>query len=226
MSLLVASWAAREGIRTVLIDGDECGGGLDLPVSAEPPPGLHWPDLAGATGRISAAQLASALPITGGFALLSWGQDRPSASSPAASPRVGVEIVLAARRAYDLCLVDVGRSGAASRTPPGQGGGLAALCDELVLVVPARIRPIVAASQVLAKLPALPTSVVVQGPIGEGLDAESVARSLGLELAGYLPRLRRAMAAAEDGRLHSLARARAVRRLARSVLDRHQQRAP
>lgn len=225
VSLLVASWAARAGIRTVLIDGDECGGGLDLPVSAEPPPGLHWPDLAGATGTISAAQLASALPVTAGFALLSWGQGRPSVSSPVASTRVGIEIVLAARRAYDLCLVDIGRSGVAGRTSPGQGG-LAALCDELALVVPARVRPIIAASQVLARLPAIPTSAVVQGPMGEGLDAESVARSLGLELAGYLPRLRGAVAATEDGRLQSLARSRAVRRLARSMLDRHPRRAP
>jgi secretion/DNA translocation related CpaE-like protein len=211
LSVLLAAWAAGEGIEALLVDGDEWGGGLELALSPEGLSGLRWPDLAGASGTINPAQLAASLPVTAGFSLLSWGQESHAAVHPLRSGALGAEVLAAARRGFRLCVVDLGRGREAVE-------GLAQFCDLLIVVVPARLRPVVASAQLLGRLPPLPTSVVVRGPLREGLDPEIIARSLGLPLASYLPGLRGAPAAAERGELASLARLRPVRRLGRAVL--------
>lgn len=50
LACALAVTAARRGLRTVLVDGDPLGGGLDILLGGETAAGLRWPDLMRLTG--------------------------------------------------------------------------------------------------------------------------------------------------------------------------------
>lgn len=205
LAVLLASWAARRDVRTLLVDGDEWGGGLELALAEDPVEGLRWADLSGARGDLNPAQLAAALPVYAGFSLLSWGAAARESESPPASALgardsaagpldQGREVLVAARRGYELTVVDLGRTSQAL-TSLGQ------FCDHLVLVVPAKIRPAVASMQFRLQLPLVPLSLVVRGPVREGLDAELIGQALNIPFLGTFPWRRGLATAIETGRL-------------------------
>ncbi|WP_427015561.1 septum site-determining protein Ssd [Pseudarthrobacter sp. P1] len=211
LSVLLAVRAAALGIRTLLVDADEWGGGLDVALAAEEVPGLRWPDLLNASGTINPGQLAAALPVVAGCSLLSWG---PHAADPARAARLedaGAEVLRAARRGYELVVVDVGRT-------PRSLATLGRHCDEFLLVVPTQLRPAVAAARLLAELPPVPTRLVVRGRMREGLDAELIGASVGVPVAAVLPHLRGLAQAGENGRLADAASSRPVRRAVSALL--------
>ncbi|MCB5292013.1 hypothetical protein BJQ90_01444 [Arthrobacter sp. SO3] len=206
----LAHAAAREGLRVLLVDGDPWGGGLELAFAAEDVPGLRWPDLADASGTIDPRQLADSLPLAGGFPFLSWPGTKERHSG--VDPAVVAGVLDAARRGYELVLVDIGRAREALRT-------FAWDCDRIVVVAPALLRAAVATARLLQDLPAVETVLVVRGKSGAALDPELIAASVGLPLAGIMPDVRRAAAATELGRLLDAGRQRKVRRFAGMVLD-------
>jgi secretion/DNA translocation related CpaE-like protein len=164
--------------RTMLVDADPVGGGLDLVLGGEHQPGLRWPDLAEVGGRVNAGALGDALPVCQGVRLLSWDRGEPR-RVPADSARAVLD---AARRVHDVVVVDL------PRVLDEAAEAAAAACDVVYLVVPAEVRAVAAASRVskpLARLVA-DIGVVVRGPAPSGLTAELVAESLGLPLAGWL----------------------------------------
>lgn len=209
-----AVWLAQEaavhGVRTLLVDGDPRGGGLELSLAAEDAPGLRWPDLAGASGSIDTAQLSDSLPTAGGFSFLSWPGSRDR--SPDVEPGTVTAVLDAARRGFELVIVDIGR-GTESL------GSVAWDCDRILLVAPAQLRAAVAAARLLQELPPVETALVIRGNAGSGLDAPLIAESLGLPLHGVLPELRGTAAAAELGRLLEFGKRKALRRFAESVLQ-------
>ncbi|MDD0859851.1 hypothetical protein NHF46_23485 [Arthrobacter alpinus] len=87
------------------------------------------------------------------------------------------EVMRAAQGAYELVVVDLGRTPEALSTFGIQ-------CNGMVVVVPGRARAVAAALQLGSELPALPSAAVVRGPMAEGIDAEMVATAAGLPLAG------------------------------------------
>jgi secretion/DNA translocation related CpaE-like protein len=173
----LAAVAAREGQRTLLIDADPLGGGIDLLVGVDDVAGLRWPDLATARGRLPSTSLHDSLPRTGSLAVLGWGR-----GDPVDLPAVAVAAVLdAAVRGHDLVVLDLPRSLDAATQ-----AGLRRV-DELLVVLPARLRAVVAASQVVTAFGGrgATTSVVVRG--GEDRwSARQVADTLGLPLAARL----------------------------------------
>ncbi|MET1021147.1 MAG: septum site-determining protein Ssd [Arthrobacter sp.] len=208
-SVWLAHAAAREGVGVLLVDGDPWGGGLELALAAEETGGLRWPDLAGASGTIDPRQLADSLPAAGGFPFLSWpgNKDRHSGVDFA----VVAGVLDAARRGYELVVVDIGRGPETLRT-------FAWDCDRIIVVAPALLRAAVATARLLHDLPPVETVLVVRGKSGAALDAELIAESVGLPLAGIVPDVRRAAAATELGRLLDTGRQRNVRRFAEKVL--------
>jgi hypothetical protein len=117
----------------------------------------------------------------------------------------------AARRGFELVLVDIGRGRDALRT-------FAWDCDRMIVVAPALLRAAVATARLLQDLPPVETVLVVRGKPGASLDAGLIAESVGLPLAGIVPDVRRAAAATESGRLLDAGRKRSVRRFAGMVL--------
>ncbi|MEC5189837.1 MULTISPECIES: septum site-determining protein Ssd [unclassified Arthrobacter] len=206
----VAHAAARRGVSVLLVDGDPRGGGLELSIDAEETPGLRWPDLADARGTIDPRQLADSLPVADGFPFLSWPghKDRQGGVDRA----VVAGVLDAARRGFELVVMDLGRCREALRT-------FAWDCDRIIVMVPALLRAAVAAARLLEDLPAVETVLVVRSSPGAALDAELIAESVGLPLAGVFPDVRQAPGATERGRLLDTGRQRKVRLFAGMVLD-------
>ena len=182
---------ARRRLRTVLLDGDPLGGGVDLVLGAELAPGLRWPDLLATAGRLPTT-VADALPQAAGVSVVSW--DR-GPGAPVDAPTMA-EVLDLGRRAADLVVVDL------PRALDDVAAEVLAAATCTLLVVPAEVRAAAAASRVAARAALLcrDLRLVVRGPSPGDVTAGAVARSLGLPLAADLraePHLERDL---EEGR--------------------------
>jgi secretion/DNA translocation related CpaE-like protein len=187
----LAVTGGRQGRTTMLIDADPYGGGLDLMLGAEHSGGLRWPDLADTRGRVGGATLREHLPEPHGLTVLSW--DRGDVLGvPADAVRA---VVLAARRAWDLVVVDFPR-----RMDAATEEALAC-CACVLLVVPAEVRAVAAASRVATAIGMIVGDVrtVVRGPSPSGLRGADVAAALHLPLAAELTAEPGLVAALERG---------------------------
>lgn len=168
----------RLGHRTLLVDGDPLGGGIDLVLGGESSDGLRWAELAGARGRLTAGSLYEALPHVDELTVLSWGR-----TDGADVPGEAMATLLdAGLRGSDLVVVDLPRQ-------PVEASQVALeLADVTLLVVPAELRAAAAAARVLAAIRDFSPDVrlLVRGPAPSGLDAETIADVLGVPLAGQI----------------------------------------
>lgn len=110
----------------------------------------------------------------------------------AVHPDAVAAVLQAARRAYDLVVVDLPRGG------DDAVRHVLHVADRVLLVVPAEVRATAAAARVAASAGLLcrDLRVVARAPGPSGLDGPAVARALGLPLAGQLrpePRLEAAL---------------------------------
>ncbi|MFI5763661.1 septum site-determining protein Ssd [Streptomyces sp. NPDC051563] len=179
LACALALRAARAGERTILIDGDPLGGGMDVLLGGEAAEGLRWPDFAASRGRVGAGALAESLPELHALRVLSWDRGDRVVVPPAAMRSV----VAAARRRGGVVVVDLPR-----RVDEAVAEVLAQL-DLVLLVVRGELRAVAAAGRVAAgvRMVARDVRVVVRGPAPGGLDAEAVAGLLGVPLAGEVP---------------------------------------
>ncbi|HEV2890290.1 MAG TPA: septum site-determining protein Ssd [Frankiaceae bacterium] len=184
--------AARAGRRTMLVDLDPFGGGVDLAFGAEAVDGPRWADFVGASPPASGEALANALPRCGEVTVLSWSRD----GSPDVPSSVVSSLLSAARRGADVVVVDLPRTfDEACRAALG-------VTDAAVVVCPAEFRAAVAAERVVGTLQLLVEDVrlVVRGPSPTGLTGADVAEAAGVPLAAWLdpePELDRAL---DEGR--------------------------
>jgi secretion/DNA translocation related CpaE-like protein len=188
LAAALAVCGARRGLRSLLLDGDPLGGGIDLVLGGEDTAGLRWPDLVMARGRVNGQALREALPRVEELTVLSW--DRGDVLTIA--PEAMRSVLAAGRRSSDLVVVDLPRR---LDEAAHEALGRARLT---LLVVPAEVRATAAAARVAAavSLVAADLRVVVRGPAPSGLPGELVAESLGLPLAGEVkaePRLAQAL---------------------------------
>ncbi|MEV7662896.1 septum site-determining protein Ssd [Paenarthrobacter sp. NPDC089316] len=209
-AIWMAQAGASEGISTLLVDGDPWGGGLELAITDEPVPGLRWPDFQESRGSIDPGQFRDSLPTAGGFTYLSWPGTRESVRSPDAGAVAAV--MDAARRGFELIIVDLGRT--------GEGvGRLAWDCDKLLLLTTAHLRAAVASARILDELPHVDTGLLVRGNNASPVNPSVIAESLGLPLVGVVPEVRGAAAGTELGRLLEVGRRKDVGRFTNSVLE-------
>ncbi|OLT14018.1 septum formation initiator [Pseudonocardia sp. CNS-139] len=177
----VAVAAVREGERTLLVDCDPLGGGLDLVLGAEAISGLRWPDIDVGSGRVPARALHDALPAppvsrdagTGSLSVLSC--DR---SGHGPSPAAVMSVIDAGHRAGEVVVCDL------PRYPTDAAVAAIGATDLVAVVVPADVRSCASAGRVAAVLAehgAL-AGLVVRGPSPGGFDAGEVSRALGLPL--------------------------------------------
>lgn len=179
LACALAVTSAREGLRTLLVDADPLGGGLDVLLGGETAEGLRWPAFAASRGRVGGGALEESLPELHSLRVLSW--DRGDC---VAVPSQAVRAVLAAgRRRGGTVVVDLPR-----RLDDGVAEALAQL-DLALLVVPAELRAVAAAGRVASAVGMVlrDLRVVVRGPYAPGLDDREVARLLDLPLAGEVP---------------------------------------
>ncbi|MFE9449065.1 septum site-determining protein Ssd [Streptomyces sp. NPDC006739] len=179
LACALAVTSAREGARTLLVDADPLGGGLDVLLGGETAEGLRWPAFAASRGRVGGGALEESLPELHSLRLLSW--DR--GDCVAVPPQAVRAVLAAARRRGGTVVVDLPR-----RLDDGVAEALAQL-DLAVLVVPAELRAVAAAARVASAVGMVlrDLRVAVRGPYAPGLDDREVARLLGLPLAGEVP---------------------------------------
>ncbi|MBO0871566.1 MAG: septum site-determining protein minD, partial [Micromonosporaceae bacterium] len=190
-SVLAAAFAvtaAREGMRTLLIDADPIGGGVDLVLGWEEVDGLRWPGLAETSGRVDPPALVEVLPRVGDLAVLSFDRD-DAFLAPAEAMATSLD---AGRRGRDLVVVDLPR-----HLDDAAVIALSA-ADRAFLLVPMELRACAAAARVaaVAGQHCLSLALVVRGPSPGGLKVTEVVNSVGLPLAGQLraePGLARAL---------------------------------
>jgi secretion/DNA translocation related CpaE-like protein len=191
LSATLAGSAAARGLRTLLVDGDPLGGGIDLVLGAEGAPGARWSDYSERRGRLSSAALHDSLPARGGLAVLSWHR---GAVEPVAAETMR-SVLDAAFRGYDLVVTDL------PRHPTDASVEALAAADLTLIVVPAEVRAAVAADRVadLARRYTRDLRLVVRGPAPGGLKPDVIAESLRLPLAGVMSADRRLAGAIERG---------------------------
>ncbi len=179
LACALAVTSAREGLRTLLVDADPLGGGLDVVLGGETTEGLRWPAFAASRGRVGGGALEESLPALHSLRVLSW--DR--GDCVAVPPQAVRAVLAAARRGGGAVVVDLPR-----RVDSGVAEILAQL-DLALLVVPAELRAVAAAGRVASAVGMVlrDLRVAVRGPYAPGLDDREVARLLGLPLVGDLP---------------------------------------
>lgn len=167
---------AGAGRRALLVEGDRYGSGLDLLLGWENRPGLRWSGLVVEGGRVSADALHGALPSQDGLSVLALGRSEKRTVGPTA---VAVTAVLdAGRAAGDLVVCD------APRHPGDFSDALYAAADLVVLLLPAELRAVTSAGEVVSYVAERNANVgiVVRGPAPGGLRAADIAAALDLPL--------------------------------------------
>ncbi|MFJ1750959.1 septum site-determining protein Ssd [Streptomyces sp. NPDC088116] len=179
LACALAVTSARAGRRTMLIDGDPLGGGLDVLLGGEQAEGRRWPDFAASRGRVAGGALEESLPRLHELRVLSW--DR--GDSVVIRPEAMRSVLAAARRRGGVVVVDLPR-----RVDEAAAEALAQL-DVGLLVVPAELRAVAAAGRVasMAGMVIKDLRAVVRGPYAAGLDERWIADALRLPLVGELP---------------------------------------
>ncbi|MGF7234324.1 MAG: septum site-determining protein Ssd [Frankia sp.] len=178
LAVAMAMAGRRRDLRTVLIDADPLGGGIDLALGAEDASGLRWADLSSTRGRVPPRALSEALPQVDGVSLLSW--DRTEA--PPVAPEAMSALLSSVRRGSDLVVVDLPRA-------PDEAARIAiSLSTVALVVVPAEVRATAAAIRVAALIVPHCADVraVVRQPGPATLAATTVADAVGLPLAGVI----------------------------------------
>ncbi|WTL47611.1 septum formation initiator [Streptomyces sp. NBC_01497] len=179
LACALAVTAARAGLRTMLVDADPLGGGLDVLLGGERAEGRRWPDFAASKGRVAGTALEESLPRVHDLSVLSW--DR--GDTVTVGPDAMRSVLAAARRRGGVVVVDLPR-----RVDEPVAEALAQL-DVGLLVVPAELRAVAAAERVasMVRMVLGDLRAVVRGPHAAGLDDAWIAEALGLPLAGELP---------------------------------------
>ncbi len=192
-----------------LVDLDTLGGGADVGVGAESSAGARWADLELLTGRLSPSALRKALPQVQGVAVVTGGGRQTAEPAPDAVRAV----LAAATRGSGTVVIDLPRHRTAARDEA------VAVADDLLVVVPAELRAVVAAGQVVSGLGRSAAAVrAVVRPVPDGLPVDEILRVLALPPAGELPdetEVRRALATGAAG---GLLQAPALSHLCRRLL--------
>jgi secretion/DNA translocation related CpaE-like protein len=172
----IALTAAARGEPAWLVDLDPLGGGSDAGLGAELSAGARWPDLGVLAGRLSPAALRAAVPDVHGVAVVATAR-----STGDLAPDAVRTVVAAASRGAGTVVLDLARHRTAARDE-----GIAAV-GELLVVVPAEIRAVLAARKVIDGLGTTPVPArAVVRTVAGALPAREVLRGVGLPLAGEL----------------------------------------
>jgi secretion/DNA translocation related CpaE-like protein len=182
----------RRRRRSLLIDADPLGGGVEMLLGCEDVPGLRWPDIELDGGRVAARSLLAALPSVDGVSVLSVS----AASSMEIDPAALHTMIGAGRRACGLIVVDLPR-----RFDSQSVGTVTVDVATLLVVATTEFRSVAAGRQVVAaSVGSCPdVRAVVRTTPGRRLEPDAVADALGVALIGSIPTRRQVSRAADDG---------------------------
>ncbi|PZG20143.1 chromosome partitioning protein [Spongiactinospora gelatinilytica] len=175
-SAALARAAARRRLRTLLLDADPLGGGIDVIVAGEDTTGARWSELVAREGRVNPGALQAVLPAFGELFVLAF--DR-GVTDPV-PPEAMRSVLESAKRGFDLIVVDLPRHLDAAATE-----ALIRATTTVILVRP-DVRGALAADQVLGVLRSHAgdiRAIIRPGLVGDAV----ITSSLDLPSAGTLP---------------------------------------
>jgi secretion/DNA translocation related CpaE-like protein len=191
LAAALALAGAREGRRTLLLDADPGGGGIDVLIGAEHVPGWRWSRFDAARGHLG--NIATQLPHCDGVDVLAV--DRDARPGLVLQPEQLAAVLGSAARSSELTVVDLPR-----HLDPAHDEVLRR-ADRVLLLARADVRGVAAAdraSRALVPRCRVLEVVVRTGP-GRTLEPGLVADALDLPLAGTLVEDPTVRAAAERG---------------------------
>lgn len=188
----LAFTAARQVRRSLLVDADRLGGGLDLLIGAERVSGWRWSRLAGARGHLG--DLAGQLPQLDGVEVLAMDRGGRSPDWEPGADELRA-VLQSAAYSYPVSVVDLPRAVGPLLTEA------ASRADLLLVVVREDLRGLASGRQLLDELgPAHgQRGLVVRQSRARLMGAETLAEALGLPLLGTLVDERALVVAAERG---------------------------
>jgi secretion/DNA translocation related CpaE-like protein len=203
----MAQMASGAG-RTLLVDADPIGAGVDRVLGLEASDGIRWDSMLQTTGRLSSRSLREALPRAGQLSVLTWPADRP-ASLQAFAMR---EVLSAGRRGFDAVVVDL------PRHRDSVIDETISRCDHVVLVSTLTVPGVTAAARVAHRLPeTTPARHLVTRGSRAGVAPEAVSRLLRIPLVAAMGDQRGLDEAINLGAGPARSRRGALARAARSV---------
>jgi secretion/DNA translocation related CpaE-like protein len=161
-----AQSAGAQSAGALLVDLDPCGGGIDLLLGTETAPGLRWPELADASGRLSWTAVREGLPRYRDVSVLSCTRTYHEIEAGAAAAIIG-----AGRRGGATVVCDMPRSLTTVAL------GALETADLVAIVTSCDVRGAAATSAVAGVIRSVNPNVglVVRGPAPGGLRAGEVA---------------------------------------------------
>ncbi|MBL0887930.1 pilus assembly protein FlpE [Myceligenerans indicum] len=204
----VALGMTGRGDRTVLVDLDTGGAGIEMLLGIDGARGVRWPELSAARGEVDGDTLAAALPPWRGVPVVSA---RRRSGPP--SDDVVLDVCAGIIRSGRTAVIDLPR-------PSSWSGAARALlrgCDVAVLVSPLTFPGAAGAELVRDQLVAAgarDVRIVVRGPAPGQVDPHALGAALGLSVNGILRRDRSLPGAVERGDGPPAGRRKAVGRLA------------
>jgi secretion/DNA translocation related CpaE-like protein len=210
----LAVTANRRGSRSLVVDADPWGGGLDLVVGAEEMTGARWSDLRQVSGHLPAGHLDAALLRIGDVSVLSCSREDDVAghSSAGIDTATMSSVLTAGRRSHDHVFVDC------SRCSDEFLASILGSSHSAVLLAGDHVRATAAAARRFSWLRGkVSPLVVVQASSPRGIAREDIEHALGVDLAAVIPHVPSMTSRADEGELPALPRTYAA--ACESVLD-------
>lgn len=191
LAAALALVGARAGLRTLLLDADPAGGGIDILLGAEHLPGWRWSRFEAARGHLG--DIAAQLPHCDGVDVLAV--DRSVRPGLSLRTEQLAAVLDSAARSNDLTVVDLPRHLEPAHEEVLRRAG------RVLLLARADVRGVAAADHAARSLvPRCQTlEVVVRTGPGRGLGPTLVADALDLPWAGTMEEDRAVRSAAERG---------------------------
>ena len=179
LAAALAYTAAQSSQRTLLVDADPFGGGLDLLLGAEAVPGWRWPRLAGARGQLG--DLGGQLPRLDGIEVLSMARSPAGREHGLAAESLRA-VLRSAARTHQLTVIDLPRGCTPALEEAVPRAGL------VVVVVAGSVRGAAAGAEVLGLLRGNTgrLGLVVRRGRPYTVEPDSLADGLGVPLLGCL----------------------------------------
>jgi secretion/DNA translocation related CpaE-like protein len=198
LAVNLAVTASRSGMRSLLVDADPFGGGLDLVLGAEDASGARWSDLHSVSGHLPSGHLDAALPRVSDVSVLACA--RTDDGLPALETMTAV--LESGRRSHDLVLIDCSRCTDDLLTVVVDASNAA------VLVVGDHVRATAAAARRYSWLRTRANPVrIVHACSPRGISVDDVSRVLGVDVVASIPHVPSMTIRADEGDLPSLPRA-------------------
>lgn len=197
LTVNLAVCSAQRGCRSLVVDADPWGGGLDLLVGAEDITGARWSDLHQVSGHLPAGHLEAALPRVADVSVLSC--TRSDSDFPAQNTLAAV--LAAGRRSHDAVFVDC------SRITDDVLSAVITTSDSAVLLVGDHVRSTAAAARRQSWLRSKVAHVcVVSASTPRGISREDVAHALGVHVVTAVPHVPSMTIRADEGEMPALPR--------------------